>query len=156
MYGMRYQQLPYSCGAAAARNALKCFGMNVPERIIRVRAGTTKTLGTQELGIIKALRTFGRDPHFFVEKKRSQALETLLGYVNVSGFPVIICVQNMQHWVVVVGALNVASPAVRFIIVDSTRTKKNKRENGVSIVTKDDLMELWSSKEKKFFGIVVK
>ena len=45
---MRYQQRPYSCGAAAVVNALRCYGKRIPEKLVRSRAGTTKKDGTQE------------------------------------------------------------------------------------------------------------
>lgn len=147
---MRYQKVSYSCGAAAVVNVLQCFGKRVPERIVRARAGTCYEIGTPEAGIVKALRSFGRTTELFNERSSPVAkLRDMLGdpgYDTVA----IICTEDLQHWATVIGTVG-----NRFIVIDSSNTKKNVKENGVWILDAKQLKKLWKSRSKRFYGIIV-
>lgn len=145
---MRYQKVSYSCGAAAVVNVLQCFGKRVPERIIRARAGTCFEIGTPESGIIKALRSFGHETEslntsYFPIFKLNAAIK--------DGNVAIICTEDLQHWATVIGKVRDS-----FIIIDSSNTKKNVKENGVWVLTPKQLKRLWKSRTKRFYGIIVK
>jgi len=161
---MRYQQRPYSCGAAAVVNALRCYGKKVPEKLIRNKAGTNKKKGTQEdpetdektgefrPGMKETLRTFGFFGDGFTERTVVDAF-TLLDNYLILGHPVIICVQKFEHWVVVVGKLG----EDKYIVIDSSRWSYNKQENGVHVMAKKKLTKFWKHKTKKVLsGFAVK
>lgn len=147
---MRYQKDPYSCGAAAVVNALRCLGKKTPERIVRAYSNTTPEKGTDEHGIIAALRNFGFDGESFETEKTSEAVTTLTLNIR-RGQPVIICTQNLQHWVTVVGMIG-----DRFAVADPANTKKNKEENGVHIWSVKQLARNWQSRNGKLGGVVCK
>lgn len=150
---MRYQMKPYSCGAAAVVNALRCLGKNISEKNVRKLAFTTEEKGTDEHGIISSLRQLGRDGTAFEFEKFDEAFSELESWID-EGYPVIICTWSMQHWVTVVGKMG-RSPGngVSFIVVDPSNSERNTRENGVKVMTKKQLKVSWKSREKKFFGI---
>lgn len=144
---MKYQSKPYSCGAAAVVNALRCFGKKVPEKRVMALAFTTKD-GTDEHGIISALRSLGFDGEAFEVDQIGAARSDL---ADSQWEPIIICIQNLQHWVTVIGEHEYG-----FIIVDPARTIKNKKENGVHIVPWKELKNTWLARDGKFYGITVK
>lgn len=144
---MKYQTRPYSCGAAAVVNALRCFGKKVSEKQVMAHSFTTKD-GTDEHGIISALRHFGLDGEAF-ELAQSNVDINLLADSNWE--PNIICIQNLQHWVTVIG-----NTEAGLILVDPARTIKNKKENGVHIVPWKELKKTWLTRKGMFYGITVK
>ena len=118
---------------------------------VRSFSSTTKEDGTDEHGIIAALRGLGYDGHSFQEEKLEDAFTKLLLFV-MEGNPVIICIQDMQHWVTVVGHIH--TEPRRLVVVDPANTKKNMQENGIHVLSKKDFTKLWKSRSGKFFGIV--
>jgi ABC-type bacteriocin/lantibiotic exporter with double-glycine peptidase domain len=147
---MRYQKDSYSCGAAAVVNALRCFGKKVPERNVRAFSSTTQEKGTDEHGIIAALRGLGFDGQSFETEKSDEAVAGLATNMR-KGHPVIICTQNLQHWVTVVGMAG-----DRFVVFDPARTKGNKSENGVHVYTHKQLSKTWQARNGKLFGVICK
>lgn len=147
---MRYQKTCYSCGAAAVVNALKCFGRNVAERIVRPLAGTTEEDGTGEDGIVEALGSLGYSSKIFSSDKKKESLSNLRKELD-EGNPVIIVVDKDTHWVTVVGRIG-----KKFLIFDSTRTQVNIKENGIVILGEREIFNRWTQGEQGFFGIVVK
>ncbi len=147
---MRYQRDQYSCGAAAVVNAIRCFGKKVSEQSVRSFSSTTKEKGTDEHGIIAALRGLGFDGYAFEfdSVDRAQATEQLSAMLR-RGEPAIICTQNFQHWVTVVGKL----ANDRYVIIDPSTSNENKRENGVNVLTKTSLIKTWQSRDGKLFGV---
>lgn len=150
---MKYQKDPYSCGATAVVNALRCYGKNVSERSVRVLARTTPENGTDEHGIIAALRGFGGDGQTFVYKNFENAFAEVVSWID-EGYPVILCTWSMQHWVTVIGKLG-RDPGngTTLIIADPSNSDRNTSENGIKIMTKKQLKKSWKSPDGKFFGI---
>lgn len=151
---MRFQETSYSCGAAAILNVARCFGKRIPERVARSIAETTPD-GTDEDGIINALATLGLEGKKFSEQYFDSAIEYIRKNLNASnGYPSIICTQNMQHWVVIIGGTDNYE---RYIIIDSSRTKRNLKENGIQILSKKELRKIWQERgtPTSFFGITV-
>lgn len=142
---MRYQKITYSCGAAAAVNAIRCFGKKIPERRIRAWAETDKS-GTGDEGIVQALECFGYKGEIFDLEDRDLAVQRLIGAVT------IVCIQESQHWATVVGTTDGGD---RFIIVDSANTKRNMSENGVHILSRKELLKTWQTRKGKLSGITV-
>jgi len=149
---MRYQKDTYSCGAAAVVNALRCFGNKVSERNVRVFSSTTEENGTDHHGIVAALRGLGFDGEEFETESKTDAIALLKG--NLKKGPVILCTMNFQHWVVVAGMVGDWEDS--YIVVDSTRTIENKKENGTQVLTKKQLLKTWQTRGGKLFGIACK
>mgnify|MGYP003428555599 CR=1 FL=1 len=149
---MRYQKHPYSCGAAAVVNAVRCFGKRVAEMKVRSFSSTTKEDGTDEHGIIAALRGLGHDGESFSTGSKDAALDRL--FVSLAdGHPVIICTQNMQHWITVIGYIGVDSGNIMYVVADPTNTQRNKEENGVHVLSPKLLKKSWQARDGKYFGI---
>ena len=148
---MRYQQRPYSCGAAAVVNALRCYGKRIPEKLVRSRAGTTKKDGTQEEPMKEALKSFGFTGDSFDHRVLATAVDELQVHVGF-GRPIVICVQKDQHWVVIVGMLG----PDRYVVIDSARTEYNKEENGVRVLSRKQLSKFWKNKRGVYSGFAVK
>lgn len=142
-------QLPGGvCGPAAIVNTLRCFGVRVSQRKVKKLAGTDAN-GTDEFGMITALSELGFYGTEYLSKVKTEAL-TWLTHALGSG-PVIICVDGWGHWVTVIG-----KSADRFIVVDSSNTIYNKRENGVHVYTGRDLIKRWYNKrEGSLYAIAV-
>lgn len=147
---MRFQQTDYSCGAAAVINVALCFGKRLPERSVRAIAETTPEQGTDEAGIIKALAIFNLVGVAFEETDLDVAVGRLQTQIY-NREPAIICTQQLQHWIAVIGAV-----ADRFIIIDSSRTKVNLRENGVRVLTIKELKKTWRARGDRYFGILIR
>jgi ABC-type bacteriocin/lantibiotic exporter with double-glycine peptidase domain len=133
---VKYQTRPYTCGPAAVVNALRLFGLHVPEAHVAKLAGTTVT-GTDDRQLMRALRKLGCGPTAVsltsTVRKRVQA-----------GIPVIIHLDEELHWVVIIGCLG-----DNLIAFDSYKGKSNIEENGVRVITPEEL-------GGKVFGICVK
>ena len=132
---MKYQTRSYTCGPAAAVNALRLYGLQVPELQLAKLAGTTSE-GTDEKGLMRALRKLGAAPTAVwltsTVRRRVQA-----------GIPVIIHLDEELHWVVVIGLLGDS-----LIAFDSWKSKSNVEENGVRVIPPEEL-------GGKVFGICV-
>ena len=119
---MKYQTRSYTCGPAAAVNALRLYGVAIPEAQVAKLAGTTSD-GTDDRGLMKALRKLGCKPS--AVKLTSKIAKRVM-----SGVPVILHLDNELHWVVIIGCLG-----RDFVVFDSVRNIKNQEENGVRVLT---------------------
>lgn len=134
---MKFQEKKWSCGAAAVRNCLRSLGIRAPERQIRYYAETSKDFGTSEYGIINALKEWKcvvREYHFSSKNKAWIWLHETLQ----SGKPVIMAVDNWEHWIVAVGSMG-----DKVCIFDSANFKYNKYENGCHVWDKDKTLYKW-------------
>lgn len=138
---MRYQQLTYSCGAGAIVNALRALGVRVDERKVRTLAGTTCD-GTDETGVIHALRALGHSASEFTGKSRNHAWRWLHGAL-LQGSAVIISVDLWQHWVTCIGLLG-----DRVILIDPAKVQSNMKENGIHVLSKERLIARWRSSRR--------
>lgn len=149
---MRYQKDPYSCGPAAIVNALRCFGRKVSELKVRGYTETTPESGTSEEGLVRAITALRfqaepfekPDPHWAVQFLRKA----------LSSGPVIICTQNAQHWVTVIGQIDDGD---RFIVADPIQTQRNLAENGMHVLSEKELLATWQCRapETGYYGIRV-
>lgn len=147
---MRFQADRYSCGVFAIMNALRAAGVKVSEKRVRAHSGTTEEHGTSEHGIRNALERIGWVGEDLVADTKAKTFQALLSALD-GGSPVILCVDDDQHWVAAVGRCG-----KNVIVHDSGRTKKNKAEHGSQVYTKKKLTERWENRKGKLFGIVVK
>lgn len=91
----------YSCGPAALRCALLCYGDRVDGRKLAVLGETNPRDGTDEDGLNEAAREFGfKLDHVLcwtVEEAFTQALAFLQHKT-----PLMLCVDNHDHWIAAV------------------------------------------------------
>jgi ABC-type bacteriocin/lantibiotic exporter with double-glycine peptidase domain len=133
---MKYQTRSYTCGPAAAVNALRLYGLQVPEAHVAKLAGTTPE-GTDERQLMRALRKLGCSPT--AVWRTSTVRKRVL-----AGTPVIIHLDEELHWVAIIGCLGDS-----LIAFDSWKSKSNIEENGVRVITPEEL-------GGNVFGICVK
>lgn len=146
---MRFQETKSSCGAAAIRNVLKCLGKNVGEHRIRQLAGTDED-GTTEAGVMDALDKLGYTSEVYEHEKVGDAKVTLTRCLK-AGMPLIVAVDQDTHWATVVGMCG-----NRYVVVDSERTVKNKKENGVHALDTRGLLRRWRKPDGTMYAIAVK
>lgn len=120
---MKYQTRSYTCGPAAVVNALRLYGVEVAELHVSKLAGTTPEEGTDDRRMMKALRSLGCKPSVV-------ALTSTIRKRLARGVPVIIHIDEEEHWVTLLGTLGES-----FIAFDSWKSKDNLRENGVRVIT---------------------
>ena len=111
--------------------------MCVSEHDLWPLAGTDQT-GTNELGIIRALRAKGAKvaEHRFDDKDKAWKWihKTLQ-----NGRFIILATECWEHWVVALGSAGESG----VVIFDSSNFKKNLYENGTHIWKKKKLMYMW-------------
>ena len=146
---MKFQQSTYTCGPASIRNALRALGKKVSELKVRQYSSTTKEDGTNPECMCNAIAGLGYVARDFSTYNSAEAINWLTGALANSQ-PIILSVDDEEHWIVSIGRIG-----DRFILIDSTRTKANKAENGVHVVSKRQLLKRWKSKAKEFYGIAV-
>lgn len=150
---MRFQKDSYSCGVYAVMNAAKCLGIDLKRRDITKFSKTTKEKGTSEKGILKALAGNGMlgEEFSFNSYEREMAFEILDNVlVGPCVNPVILCVDNDDHWCTLIGKLG-----NKYILFDSDRSKYNKEENGIHVITVDELESYWRSSKDTYYCIIV-
>lgn len=96
--------------------------------------------GTSYDGILAAVRCFGADTLSASEykcEKRAEAWLWLHGAL-VTGRVVILASHRWSHWILACGA-----SGDRVTVFDPQKTIANKRENGVHVLSKEQLMKIW-------------
>lgn len=137
---MRFQELDYSCGAAAFLNCLRVFSMKIDEKTARELCHTQSD-GTNEKNIIRALNRLGFEAKELYHEKFKNAYAELQNALS-NGSPVILCVDNYAHWVLATGKIG-----EKIILFDSANSPKNKSENGIQILSKDQLRRRWQHRK---------
>ena len=147
---MRFQTKSYSCGSAAIVNALRCFGRRIAERHVWPLADTTDD-GTDEEGIVNALASLGYSTSLIQTSTKKEAVWELNQATSL--FPVIISAERERHWVTIIGKV-----CDRYIVVDPARTLRSKRENGVFMMNKRELLKYWLNPNgnDKYYGVIVR
>ena len=147
----KLQQFPWSCGAASVVNACRALGRRVAEGRVRSLAGSSEAEGTDEVGLIQAVRGLGlkATPH------HSSDAATAWAFIrsNVQdGRPCLLCIDQWQHWVCVIGVMG-----DRVIVIDPANTKANMAENGTHSLSRRDLHKRWRCKDEQepFYAITV-
>jgi ABC-type bacteriocin/lantibiotic exporter with double-glycine peptidase domain len=147
---MRYQMRGWSCGPASLVNACRALGFRVAEGRIRALSGTTEE-GSDEYDLIPAARELGltATPHHSADQAAAWAFVR----ANVmDGRPCLLCIDQWNHWVTVVGIVG-----DRVLVVDPANTKKNASENGIHSLSRPDLLRRWRHKgtEEPFYAFAV-
>lgn len=149
----------WTCGPASVKNALMAFGTNVSEPSIRRVANTIKKEGTDEKGIIAAIRHYGFSATEWRSNKKNISWKWLHEQLQ-SGKVVIMCFDNWDHWVVALGS--VGNTGVT--IFDPSNYVYNKKENGTYVLNKKNLIYRWynnrtedraEDKEERMYAISI-
>lgn len=147
---MRFQRKFWTCGPAAVVNAARALGLRIAESRIASIAGTNEKDGTDDGPLIEGIRGVGLTAKSLNTEDRGAAWAFVRSSVN-DGHPVILCVDDYQHWITVIGVIG-----DRVIIADSTNTEKNRKENGIHSLSRSDLLKRWKNKKLlEFFAIAV-
>lgn len=146
---MRLQSRKSSCGPAALKNALEAIGIERTEDELGALSKQT-TEGTSQAGLERAIDAVGKgnDPiitsNRIYEQRREVAGWAISSTIR-SGRPVIIVVDNCEHWVSVVGMLGES-----FIVADSASN------DVVLYYSLEQLLDRWESDTGRYFGIIIK
>lgn len=142
---MKHQSRDYMCGVAAIQNALECVG------ITKYSQGAIKRLchvdpdeGTPEDEIMRGLLACGAQ----VDEASHNTVHEAVYWLQEStdcGSPAIICVDDEEHWVTVIGSLG-----SQFVVFDPARGQ------GLRLYSSKGLATRWRSRTKPFYyGIAV-
>jgi hypothetical protein len=148
------QSKKYSCGAACLRNALLVLGTRKREAVLR-HAAHTNHAGTSEVNLRQAAERFGYRLDEFAEfdkEKGGAAYRWLVGELR-QFTPVLLCVDDFQHWVLAIGILDrkiaIADPA------------KHERPP-FGLYTRGGLLKRWwivdpdKGEQPQYFGMAVR
>lgn len=92
----------YTCGPAALRCALLCYGDRVDGKRLAALAETDPINGTDEDGLNVAAREFGFKLQHRLCRTEDECWATLRDLL-VSRTPVLLCVDSFTHWIVASG-----------------------------------------------------
>ena len=138
---MDFQSKNYSCGAAAFVAALYSLGRVIRESAVRKRAGTNKEEGTSEEGLFKAAAYYGYECKRYKSKSEDASWRWLLRSLK-KGNPVILCVEQWEHWVAAVGIFGDG-----VIVFDPSNVKGPRKHFGIKFLSKEKLKNIWGYKE---------
>jgi ABC-type bacteriocin/lantibiotic exporter with double-glycine peptidase domain len=129
-------------------NAASALGVYLTRRKIAKYSGTTLD-GTSEHGIKNALHNLD-----FKIKELSGIGDygLFLRKIDLSlkkNRPIILCVDKNVHWVAIVGTIG-----QKYIVFDSSYEKKNKKLNGVHILSDEELIKR-AIHNTAYYGIIV-
>lgn len=145
---MKFQKDDYSCGVFAVLNGARAMGVRLSERAIRAHTATKKDEGTSNYGILNALERLGFEGRDFL-LPQEDAYQKVHDSVA-SGSSVLLCVEEENHWVAVVGTCG-----KKVVTFDSWKSKANQAEAGVDVWDKRSLKYWWTPAGGKFYGIVM-
>jgi len=137
---LKYQSNDYTCGIYAVFNLLKLMNIRATIKSIAKFTGTTPERGTNEFGIMNALTNFGIETGVVHCLPKDLPLDIPV--------PMIICTNNLNHWVVVVCKIG-----KNYLIIDSNNTRQNKNENGAYVLNRKNLLKKWRNSENVCYGI---
>lgn len=111
--GLYPQPNKWQCGPFALKHALIMLGRIVNEKDVSRIAGTHWWAGTDEIKLARAAKTYDCELRMIRRKNALRAKRELLLALK-RGHPSILCVDNWNHWITVVGA-----ERGKFISIDS-------------------------------------
>lgn len=143
-----HQEKPWSCGPASLVNICSALGLDVTEKRVREYSDADKD-GTDEKQLMDAARELGLKHEVISSAELDRAWDRLHDAVS-DGMPALLCVDQWDHWVAVVGV-----NGDRVIMLDPSNEKDNVAVNGVHMLTKSQLSKRWKHKEadRAFYAI---
>lgn len=142
---MQLQQSPFGCGPAAVVNALESLGIQTTQEVVATLAKTNPQEGTYPAGMRRALEALGFEPLVIEVKDQDLALAAARGHL-MTGRPILLCVDNWEHWVTAIGMLG-----DRILIVDPADGAVTTSMNSADFLTR------WGcfAEKKPFYAIAV-
>lgn len=139
-----HQETSYSCGAASLGYALCAIGIEVKEEKLRDLSDTTRD-GADENQLGTALEELDVDYSEDHEASFAGLMKTLR-----SGRPCLLCVDDWEHWVAVIGALG------DYVVMrDPQNTSENIAANTVHVLDEEELTKRWRGPDDKFYLLKV-
>jgi hypothetical protein len=126
----------WQCGPFALKHGLVMLGILADEDEITELAGTRWWSGTDEFQLAKAARRFNCDLTLLRRYDSETARRELVSYLQ-KGIPVLLCVQEWNHWITAVKV-----ERGKFIILDS------REKSVLNILSWKDLKKLWTYHER--------
>lgn len=140
---MRAQRKGYWCGIASIANALEVLGIRRTQREIAKLCHVTPSAGTNETEMKRALLANGVGVDEWHTASDAGAQTWLRDHLLQHG-PVILVVDQSDHWVTVIGFCN-----DRFVVFDPSRN------SGIEVHDGDSLFARWKDDEDGYYGIGV-
>lgn len=143
-----HQEKPWSCGPASLVSACETLGITVSEKRVRELSDADKD-GTDEEQLLQAAEALGLDAEVQHSGDAEESWDALTNAVA-DGLPCVLCVDQWDHWVTVVGIVG-----DRVVMLDSSNEAANVDVNGVHFMTKAQLLKRWKHKgvEKSLYAI---
>jgi hypothetical protein len=141
--GIYSQPNSYECGPFALKHALLMIGVFTDERRLASLAGTTSG-GTDETQLARAAQRF-RCELPTVRRLDAQEARRSLGGELARGRPSLICVDQWEHWIAVVG-----EEGGRYVLLDSAM------DAVVRVVGWDELDRMWAYRDSGGDGRAVR
>jgi ABC-type bacteriocin/lantibiotic exporter with double-glycine peptidase domain len=142
---MKRQAKGYWCGVASIANALEVLGIKRSQREIARLCDVSPEAGTNETEMKRALLANGVQVDEWNGAGDSNlAWQWLQRHLRDYG-PVILCVQNDEHWVTAIGLCD----QVRVIIFDPSRNQ------GIEVHSPRTIETLWLNEDQVRYGIGV-
>ena len=128
--GLYPQPNKWSCGPFALKYALIMLGKIVDEKEISRIAGTHWWAGTDEIKLGRAARAYDCDLRILRRTSSLRAKRELLLALK-KGYPCLLCVDEWEHWITVVGAekgkfISIDSREAPVVLVDTWRVLKKR------------------------------
>ncbi len=144
---MRFQSNRSSCGPAALANALEALGIKRSEDELIPLTGQTPD-GTDARGILKAIKAISTEaaPLRGDSIKVGEGLAWVLAWFHIAheGRPMILCVDEEDHWVAATGHLG-----DRLVVIDSGGNDL------VFFYDKKGLLDRWKASDGRYYAIIL-
>jgi ABC-type bacteriocin/lantibiotic exporter with double-glycine peptidase domain len=132
-------------------NALRALGIKMSEKRIMAHTSTTRAEGTSEHGILNGIERVGFNWEEIKVEDQDEAWAAVTDSIS-EGHPVILSVDNADHWITVIGAIGDC-----VVVFDSDSVNEhNRKEHGTHIWTVEQLFERWKMVNEQYYGISVK
>jgi ABC-type bacteriocin/lantibiotic exporter with double-glycine peptidase domain len=140
---VRAQRKGYWCGIASIANALEVLGIRRTQREIAKLCDVNEAAGTDETEMKRALLANGVGVDEWHRDDAFASESWVLRHIVYRG-PTILCVDNDEHWVTVIGVC-----AGQFTVFDPSRN------TGIEIHSAESLTERWVNSDGIYYGIGV-
>jgi ABC-type bacteriocin/lantibiotic exporter with double-glycine peptidase domain len=141
---LKRQARSYWCGVASIANALEVLGIARSQREIQRLCHVSPEAGTDEVEMKRALLANGCDVDEWHDEYFDDNSVWWVRDSVTAGNPVILCVDQSEHWVTVIGICG-----DRFVLFDPSRNA------GIEVHSADTLAERWADDEDGYYGLAI-
>ena len=139
------QRKSYDCGPKSLLNACTVAGIDLDEETVDIACAAHPIHGCDEGKLLRACDILEIQAEGRETVDPDEAYEWLSGCM-VLGFPVILCVEDFEHWVTAVGMLGNS-----ILIADPWKNK-------VSSYSREEVLNWWchSTETPPYYGIIIR